>query len=160
MSKAFTSEETPEPTSPVREPPRLAPGEVRYVTPEGHAALRGELERLRAARGAGDAEERARRLRYLDRTLATLTVLGPEGVPDGEVGFGSWVTVAGEDGERRTFRLVGPDEVDARRGAVSAHGPLGEALLGRRVGETVEVARPGGAREYTVVEVRGRAPAG
>ena len=160
MSKAFTSEEAPEPTSPSRDPPRLAPGEVRYVTPEGHAALRAELERIRAGEGPIHGEERARRLRCLERTLAILTVLGPERIPDGEVGFGSWVTVEEEGGERRAFRLVGPDEVDAPRGAVSAQGPLGQALLGRRVGETVEVTRPGGVREYTIVEVGRSAPAG
>jgi transcription elongation factor GreB len=160
MSKAFTSEETPEPTSPTREPPRLAPGEVRYVTPEGHAALRAELERLRAPGAPGDAEARARRIHTLDRTLSTLTVLGPERLPEGEVGFGSWVTVEDEDGARRTYRLVGPDEVDPRGGAVSAHGPLGAALLGRRAGEAVEVELPGGARELTVVDVRRRPPGG
>ena len=78
MSKAFTSEETPEAELVARPPPRLAPGEVRYVTPEGQAALRAalahvqeelsELGRLppaalearRAARGAPGREGRRR----------------------------------------------------------------------------------------------------
>ncbi len=55
MSKAFTSEETPESVPATRPPPRLAPGEVRYVTPEGQAALRADLARLRAERGAAAA---------------------------------------------------------------------------------------------------------
>lgn len=153
MSKAFTSEETPEPVAPARELPRLRPGEVRYVTPEGHAALRAELAGLRTPRGPQD-EERSRRTLFLERLLALLTVLGPEGVPEGEVGFGTWVVLEDEDGGRRTWRIVGPDEADARRGAVSALAPLGQALLGRSVGETVEVERPDGAREYTICEVR------
>jgi transcription elongation factor GreB len=156
VSKAFTSEETPDPVSPVREAPRLRPGELRYVTPEGQAALRAELARLRAAGPAGGAE----RALLLERTLAGLTVLGPERVPEGEVGFGCWVGVEDEAGERSTWRIVGPDEADARRGTVSAHAPLGRALLGRSVGETVEVERPGGAREYTIREVHRRSPDG
>ena len=46
MSKAFTSEETPDLGPVVRPPPRLAPGEIRYVTPEGQASLREALENL------------------------------------------------------------------------------------------------------------------
>jgi transcription elongation factor GreB len=155
MSKAFTSEETPDPVSPAREPPRVRPGEIRYVTPEGQAALRAELERLRAP-GAALDEERSRRALFLERTLAALTVLGPEHVPEGEVGFATWVTVEDEKGRRTTWRIVGPDEADARRGTVSALSPLGQALMGRRVGETVEVERPDGPREYTVHEVQRR----
>ncbi len=158
MSKAFTSEETPDPVPPQREPPRVRPGEVRYVTPEGQASLQAELERLRGAAGPAD-EERTRRALYLERTLAALTVLGPERVPEGEVGFATWVTVEDEEGRRATWRIVGPDEADARRGSVSALSPLGQALMGRSVGETVEVQRPGGAREYTIREVHRRTPA-
>src|SRR5512142_816181 len=97
MSKAFTSEETPEPVSAVREPPSLRPGEVRYVTPEGYAALRAELQRLQAP-GAARDDDRARRALLVERTLAALTVLGPERVPDDEVGFGTWVELEDEDG--------------------------------------------------------------
>ncbi len=160
MSKAFTSEETPDAPAPVRAPPRLAPGEIRYVTPEGQAALRAELQRLQAPGAvtglAGD--DRARRALLVERTLAALTVLGPERVPDGEVGFGTWVELEDEDGARSTWRIVGPDEADARRGQVSAHAPLGAALMGRTVGDAVEVQRPGGVREYTVRAVHRRAP--
>lgn len=155
VSKAFTSEETPDPVAPARELPRLRPGEVRYVTPEGHAELSAELARLRAP-GAPPDEERGKRALFLERLLATLTVLGPEGAPEGVVGFGTWVVVEDEEGVRRTWRIVGPDEADARRGTVSALAPLGQALLGRRVGETVEVERPDGVREFTIREVSGR----
>ena len=149
MSKAFTSEETPEPELVVRSPPRLAPGEVRYVTPEGAAELRARAD---AARAAGHAAQAS----LLEATLATLTVLGPDAAPQGVVAFGTWVTVEHEDGARSTWRLVGPDEVDPKRGLVSAQAPVARALLGRREGETVEAERPGGTVELTVVEVRRR----
>jgi transcription elongation factor GreB len=149
VSKAFTSEETPESEPVVRAPPRLAPGEVRYVTPEGLAALREERERL----AGGDP-----RAALLDATLAALTVLGPGSAPEGRAGFGCWVTVEDGEGRRSTWRLVGPDEADPRRGLVSVHSPVGRALLGREPGDSVEVERPGGRTEYDVVQVRRTPP--
>ncbi len=158
MSKAFTSEETPEVEPVVRASPRLAPGERRYVTPEGHAALRAELEALEAERAAAPdaarADALARRAALVGATLATLTVLSPGDAPEGQVAFGTWVTVEDEGGARSTWRLVGPDEADARRGLVSAASPIGRALLGREAGDEVEVDRPGGRVTLGVVEVR------
>lgn len=168
MSKAFTSEETPEPVPVIREPPRLRSGEVRYVTPEGAAELRAALERARAERAsaaelpelerAGRVAELDARAALLDATLATLTVLGPEAAPEGEVAFATWVTVDDPAGRRTTWRIVGPDEADPRRGLLGAGSPVARALLRRRVGDAVEVERPGGTAELTVVEVRRSAP--
>ena len=148
MSKAFTSEETPDTGPLIRPAPRLAPGEVRYVTPEGQAELRDALSRLRAARDPRAAQ--------VEQTLAVLTVLGPQGAPDGTVAFGTWVTVQDGTGTRTTWRIVGPDEADPRRGQVSAHSPVGRALLGLDVGDSAEIERPGGRLELEVVEVRRR----
>lgn len=166
MSKAFTSEETADAAPLVRPPPRLAPGEKRYVTPEGHAQLRAASaalarERVEAMR-LPDHERVAglqaveARLALVEATLAALTVLGPEAVPEGTVGFGTWVTVEDEDGARTTWRLVGPDEADARRGLVSVDSPVARALLQARVGDTVDVRRPNGPAELTIVDVRRR----
>ena len=163
MSKAFTSEETPDPGPVLRAPPRLAPGEVRYVTPEGYARLRDALAQLLARRPALLREEgadRAARLAELDAraaviegTLAVLTVLGPEAAPEGVVAFGSWVTVLDAAGARTTWRIVGPDEAEPREGRLGVGAPVARALLGRREGDVVEVERPGGVRELTVVRV-------
>ncbi|MBK9516842.1 MAG: GreA/GreB family elongation factor [Anaeromyxobacter sp.] len=154
MSKAFTSEESPDEPPLVRALPRLAPGEVRYVTPEGQAALRGELE---AARSSATPEGAARAAR-LEATLATLTVLGPDAAPEGVAAFGRWITTEDEAGVRTTWRLVGPDEADARRGALSVHAPTGRALLGHAAGDEVEVRLPGGVKTLLVVAVAPRAP--
>jgi transcription elongation factor GreB len=164
VSKAFTSEETPEAEVLARPPPRLGPGEVRYVTPEGHAALRAALERAQGALAAlADVAPAAREARraelerrtgFLQATLAALTVLGPEAAPEGQVAFGRWVTVEDEAGERASWRVVGPDEADAKRRLVSVDAPLARALLGKRAGETATVRRPAGEVELTVVEVR------
>ncbi len=168
MSKAFTSEETPELEPVVRAPPRLAPGEVRYVTPEGRAALRAELARLAADRETAaalpDAERSARtadlerRIGAVEATLAALTVLGPDAAPEGKVAFATWVTVEGADGGRTTWRIVGPDESAPRRGLLGVDSPVARALLGREAGDAVEVVRPGGRLDLTVVEVRRTPP--
>lgn len=168
MSKAFTSEETPDTAPVVRTPPRLAPGEVRYVTPEGHAALRAEVARLhgeRAGLSALPATERASRAADLEArasvveaTLAASTVLGPEAAPEGRVAFARWVTVEDDAGTRTTWRIVGPDEADPRRGLISVASPVARALLGREPGDVVGVQRPGGAKELSIVEVRRSAP--
>jgi transcription elongation factor GreB len=168
MSKAFTSEETPDLAPLARRAPRLAPGEVRYVTPEGLAALRADLARVREERAAtaalsetergARAADLDRRAALLDETIAALTVLGPEAAPEGKVAFATWVTVEDESGERTTWRIVGPDEADARRGLLSANAPVARALLGREPGDAVVVERPGGERELTVVEVRPTPP--
>jgi transcription elongation factor GreB len=168
MSKAFTSEETPDLEPVVRAPPRLAPGEVRYVTPEGRAALRDALARLAAEREAAGAlsdAERATRIADLDRraalveaTVAALTVLGPDAAPEGKVAFGTWVTVEDGDGGRTTWRIVGPDESAPRRGLLGVDSPVARALLGREAGDEVEVVRPGGRLALTVVAVRRTPP--
>ena len=153
MSKAFTSEETPDVGPLGRALPRLAPGEVRYVTPEGQAALRATLDAARAdATPAGKA-----RAALLEATLATLTPLVSD-APPGEAAFGRWVTVEDEAGARTTWRLVGPDEADARRGLLGVSAPLASALLGRRQDDEIEVERPGGARRVTVVAVSDARP--
>jgi transcription elongation factor GreB len=150
VSKAFTSEETPDPGPLGRAPPRLAPGEVRYVTPEGQAALRAALDAARA----DPAPAAAARATLLEATLATLTVLDGDSAPAGEAAFGRWVTVEDEAGALSTWRLVGPDEADARRGLIGVSAPVARALLGHRAGDRVEVERPGGTRVLTLVKVR------
>ena len=154
MSKAFTSEETPDVEPVTRAPPRLAPGEVRPITPEGAQALRGELDRLRSVVAPG-APARAE---LVERTLQTLTVVGPDAGPEGVAAFATWVTVEEPEGNRRSWRLVGPDETDPRSGLVSVQSPLGRALLGRRTGEVVEVNRPGGTVELEILGVHRHNP--
>jgi len=164
VSKAFQSEETRDEGSPTRSPPRLSPGEVRYVTPEGQAELRQALSALRAERDQaslspepllrGRLPDLEARVALAEATLSTLTVLGPDSAPEGAVGFGTWVTVEDPAGARTTWRVVGPDEADPRRGRLSVLSPTGRALLGRTVGEAVEVERPSGRGELTIVAVR------
>ena len=68
--------------------------------------------------------------------------------------FSAYVEVEDEDGARREYQLVGPDEVDAGKGRISVDSPLGRALLGRAVGESVTVERPRGPAELMVSRLR------
>jgi transcription elongation factor GreB len=155
----------------------------RYITPQGFRRLADEhgriwsVERPRivreveAAAALGDRSENAeyiygkrklreldRRLRFLSERMDALTVIDPAPHPSGRAYFGAWVTVEHDDGGERTYRLVGPDEPDARRGWISVEAPLGRALLGRREGETVRVERPAGTLDLTVIEIRWTEP--
>jgi transcription elongation factor GreB len=159
VSKAFTKEDEPAETV-ARPPPVLAPGEKRYVTADGFRALQQELDRLAAARAAlrgeagfdevARAKELERQGETLAATLATLTVVTPDPARADRVFFGAWVTLVDEDGGEVTYRLVGPDEADAKAGLVSVESPLAKALLGKEVGDEVTVDRPRGRLEYTV----------
>lgn len=155
----------------------------RYITPQGFAALSEEHQQIwtvlrprivaevEAAAALGDRSENAeylygkrklreldRRLRFLSERMDALTVLTPTPHPSGRAFFGAWVTVELEDGEARTWRLVGPDEFDVARGLLSVDSPLGRALLGRGPGDVVVVQRPAGPAEVTVLSVSWTGP--
>jgi len=150
----------------------------RYITPEGFRRMAAEHARIwsverprivaevEAAAALGDRSENAeyiygkrklreldRRLRFLSERMDALTVVEPRPHPGGRAFFGAWVTVEQEDGEERTYRLVGPDEFDVARGLISVEAPFGRALLGKREGDTAIVQRPVGTVELTVVEI-------
>jgi transcription elongation factor GreB len=68
--------------------------------------------------------------------------------------FGAWFTLVGDDGERREYRLVGPDEFDFAPEYISVDSPLGRAVLRKPVGATIAVGTPEGERDYELAGVR------
>lgn len=152
MSRAFTSEAQNEAgLSDIGE--RAISPHRNLVTPEGLAAMEAEIGRLREemARAEADADRGrialvSRDLRYWNARRESAEVSVPD--PDSEVvRFGMSVTVEDEDGERRTWRIVGEDEADAARGSISHVSPMARALFGKKVGETGTVNR----REWEIV---------
>jgi transcription elongation GreA/GreB family factor len=143
MSHAFVREQDGDavaddlPDRPISEHPNL-------VTPEGIAAIDAELSRLQAELVAA-ADDRAvqarvrRDLRYWQARRATAEVIPPP-VDNAEVRFGSTVTIERDDGRRQTWRIVGEDEADPAKGTISYVAPLARALVGKSVGEVIEVA--------------------
>jgi transcription elongation factor GreB len=157
----------------------------KYSTPEGARRLRAELDALwlierpavtqavSEAAAMGDRSENAeyiygkRRLREIDRRVRFLRgrldgmkVVSEAPRDRARVFFGAWVTIEDARGTARRHRIVGPDEFDREPGYVSMDAPLGRALLGKRVGDEVEVELPAGrvAVEITAIEYEGDAP--
>ena len=150
-----------------------------YLTAEGARRLREELdllknvkrpelaERLRFAIKQGDLSENADyaaakeeqgflegRILDLERTLRDIVILDESAAVAGVVRLGSKITVI-EQGfsDRETFQLVGKAEADPTQGSISNESPLGQALLGKRVGDTVRVTAPGGDTIFRIVAV-------
>ncbi|EKF75981.1 transcription elongation factor GreB [Alcanivorax hongdengensis A-11-3] len=143
----------------------------KYITPEGYKALNDELQYLwkekrpavtqsvQEAAAQGDRSENAeyiygkkqlreidRRVRFLSKRLDDMTVVDRLPEDQSRVFFGAWVELENEDGKLETYRLVGPDETDARRGYISIDAPLARALLKKQVDDEVEVRTPTGER--------------
>lgn len=157
------------------------PGEAStaLITREGHDRLKAELDelwRLRrpevvkalaAAAAEGDRSENAeytyrkkqlgeidRRVRYLSKRLEALRVV--EGAPADPqaVFFGATVEIEdAHSGETTRYRIVGPDETDAKRGWISIDSPLARAMLKKRVDDEFEAMLPGGVRQFFVAAV-------
>lgn len=167
MSRAFVSDDALE-NSVAVVPPRapLPEGVPNYVTPSGLQLLRDEQAALEAERAAvetnrrGSDADRARRLSALNQQLADLTtrirsakLVRPDPARQ-DVRFGATVDIAHENGERRTYRIVGVDEADAAEGRIAFTSPLARALTGKRSGEKATLNTPQGDERLVVVVVR------
>jgi transcription elongation GreA/GreB family factor len=129
VSKAFTKEDDDAPV-PVPQRRGVSVPEPNYMTPAGARAARSELTT------ASDAA----RVRELTDHLATAQVLEPPAGRD-TVSLGAQVTLDDESGRRTVYRIVGALEADARRGWLFWQSPIGQALYGARVGDTVVLPR-------------------
>lgn len=152
---------------------------TNYITPEGEKHLRDELnhlwkvERPRVtqevsdAAAMGDRSENAeyiygkkrlreidRRMQYLANRLDKLTVVREKPPSNDRVFFGAWVRLEGLDGEKRQFRIVGPDETELDEAYISIDSPMARAIMRKQVGDEVVVRRPRGDAEFVIVEVR------
>jgi transcription elongation factor GreB len=152
--------------------------ESNYLTPQGAKKLQDELRQLAAVERAkivaevadaaaqGDRSENAesmygkkrlreidRRIRYLTKRLEIAVVVDASKFEHKEVRFGASVVVEDEDGVRKTYTLVGPDESDPAAGALSFQSPIGRALMKKRVGDIVTVRRPAGEVDLEVIRV-------
>jgi transcription elongation GreA/GreB family factor len=144
MSSAFQRELDREDAIPDL-PDRPVSTARNLVTPEGLIQIEDEVERwaeeLKKAQAAEDKAHVAsagRELRYWNARRSNAEVVEP--IADrSEVRFGHKVTVECEGGKRRTFRIVGEDQADPTKGMVPYVAPIATALLGKSVGDTVEV---------------------
>src|SRR5688500_7515954 len=157
------------------------PAEKRtaLITGAGHARLKGELDdlwrvrrpevvkALAAAAAEGDRSENAeytyrkkqlgeidRRVRYLSKRLEVLRVVDEAPHDPDAVFFGAIVEVENiVNGDTRRYRIVGPDETDAKLGYISIDSPLARAMLKKRLDDEFEAQLPGGTERFVIVEV-------
>lgn len=154
-------------------------GKVNYITPEGFKKLQDEFKQLfyderpklvetvAWAAGNGDRSENGdyiygkRRLRQVDSRLKFLRdrieaaqVVDPATLKSEKVVFGATVTIEDEDGEKKTMQIVGEDEIEPGQNRISWRSPMAKALLGKSVGDEVEVNRPSGILYAEIVEIR------
>lgn len=153
-------------------------GEKNYITPSGFAKLKDEynqllnverpkiVETVAWAASNGDRSENAdyiygkRRLREIDRRLHFLqtrieyaVVVDPADLTGDKVVFASTVTIVNEDDEHVTYQIVGQDEFDIKNGKISWKSPVATALLGKKVGDEVKVAKPDSDEFFTIEKI-------
>lgn len=147
MSVAFTRENDLEATA-ADLPDRPISPHPNLVTATGLAALDAALAAARAAYGAaqtGDVQadrtamaRATRDLRYYSARRGTAQLI--ESLTNSQtVQFGAVVTLDREDGRRQIFRIVGEDEADPAKGSVSYVSPLASAVMGKQIGDVVNV---------------------
>ncbi len=135
MSRAFVKEDVdpPERSGRTRSASGLPAGALNYITSEGAARLRKELDDLR---GSGpDAAERAAEL---NRIISSLTVVEAPADPK-SVAFGARVTVRNTAGDLKSYRIVGVDEARFYSDAVTWVSTIGKTLLAANVGDRVNL---------------------
>jgi len=147
------------------------------MTAEGLAALEKEFRYLKneerpaiskaigVAREHGDLKENAEyhaakerqsfiegRMKELEGIISCAQVIDPASLSGDRVQFGATVMLADEDtDEEVTYQIVGSEEADAKSGRLSVTSPLARALIGKTLGDSVEVNTPGGGKSYEIV---------
>ncbi len=152
---------------------------TNLITREGYDKLKNELDflwreerpevtkKVTWAASLGDRSENAdyqynkkrlreidRRVRYLRKRLEQVQVVDYSPQQDGKVFFGAWVEIENDDGETKSFRIVGPDEIYGRNDYISIDSPMARALLKKEVDDDVEVNTPAGKKEWFVNSIR------
>jgi len=152
------------------------------MTADGLSRLQDELRRLKTidrpaiirqiseARTHGDISENAEyhaarerqsfiegRVIELEDKIARAEIIDVSKLSGKVVKFGATVTLEDEETEEETvYQIVGEDEADISKGRLSVTSPLARALIGKSIGDSVEVTTPRGSRAYEVVKVRFR----
>ena len=149
------------------------------MTPRGAQLLKDELKRRREvdrfaivkaieeARGHGDLSENADysaakeaqshnegRITELEDLTARAEVIDLSKMSGDTVKFGARVKLVDEDTEEeKTYQIVGDQEADVKEGRISISSPIARALIGKEVGESIEVNAPGGSKAYEILSI-------
>jgi transcription elongation factor GreA len=149
------------------------------MTAGGYTALDEELKRLKTlerpsviaaiseARAHGDLSENAEyhaakerqgwiegRIAEIEDKIARAQIIDVSKLSGSQVKFGATVTVVDEDTEDEgRYQIVGEHEADVKQGRISLSSPLSRAMIGKEVGDVVEVNTPGGVKAYEILKV-------
>lgn len=156
---------------------------VVYLTEEGYKRLEEELNhkksvvrmevaaRLKAAIALGDLSENSEyddaknqqaflegNIAELEEKLRNARIIGGETSATGSITLGSTVTIRDitEDGEEfeDTYTIVGSTEADPDEGRISNESPVGAAIIGKKLGETVEIIVAGNLIKYEIIDIK------
>jgi transcription elongation factor GreA len=125
------------------------------------------IKAIAEAREQGDLSENAEytaarerqsfiegRIQELEDKIARADVIDATSLSGKNIKFGATVQLEDEDtGEKATYQIVGQDEADIKKGLLSITSPLGRALIGKTVKDSVEINTPGGTKVYKVLKV-------
>jgi transcription elongation factor GreA len=139
--------------------------ELRHLKGEERPAV---IRAIAEARAHGDLSENAEyhaarerqsfiegRITELEAIIPSVEVIDTAKMSGDQVRFGAYVTVVDEETEHeKTYRIVGQYEADMKAGTISISSPLAKALIGKKVGTSVEVPAPGGSRVYEIAGVK------
>ncbi len=139
--------------------------EIQYLTGEKRREV---AERIKHAREFGDISENSeyddakneqamleQRIAQLEERLASARVIEREDVPAGVVDVGTRVRLKDVDANQTIeYVIVGSAEANPAQGKLSNESPVGKAIIGRKKGETVEVAAPRGSLKYKIIDVK------
>lgn len=149
------------------------------MTTGGYDALQAEFKRLTGierpriiqaiaeARAHGDLSENAEyhaakeaqgmneaRIAELEEKIGRAEIIDISKLSGDTVKFGANVTLVDEDtDEEKSYQIVGESEADVRSGKISVGSPIARALIGKKVGDSVEVSTPGGGKSYEVLKI-------
>ena len=151
---------------------------IQYLTKAGAVKLQEELDylvntareelskRLRAAIEQGDLSENADyisakedqgflegKIQELQDTLKNSVMIEELEVDLDEVGVGNTIVIQEENYPPEKYYIVGPKEADPTNGRISLKSPIGNALLGHRVGDSVDVKTPGGTLKFKLISI-------
>lgn len=157
---------------------RIYMNETHYLTKEGEERLREELNqlegparqdlarRLREAIQMGDLSENADyiaakeeqgflegRIQELKYILGNVTTIEENGLEHDTVEVGATVTIQEDNYPSEVYYVVGSKEADPGNGRISNESPIGKALMGKKVGETVDVETPGGVIQFKIIKI-------
>jgi transcription elongation factor GreA len=151
------------------------------ITKRGAESLKAELHKLKTverpwvinsiseARAQGDLSENAEydaakdrqgfiegRIQEIEGKLSAAQIIDPSELDaGGKVVFGSTIELQDEDsGDKVTYQIVGEDEADIKLGKISCTSPVGKALIGHKLDDSVKVTVPSGTKEYEIIDIK------